>query len=287
MGFKQFSYKIFKPWIKLRRDRFKEIEPTLKISGLKYTLEEYLSLAFMTCTIVFVISLISTFLITFFFLESIFSIALSLLISVAITGITFFIFYIWPNQVSSDKEKRIDNTLHYVIIYMSTLAGAGTPPHAIFKALGRFKEFGEVSKIIKRINRDMEMFGLELTESIDKVSSRIPSESFKDFLLGLRTIIKTGGDLRRYLEEKSDTFLDAHRRRIEEYGKNLSILLEIYITVVVVGSIFALILSTVLGLFAGGEMNIQTMQLILIFIILPSIIALFTVIIKSISPMRG
>ena len=108
------------------------------------------------------------------------------------------------------------------------------------------------------------MFGLELTESIEKVSVKIPSESFKDFLLGLRTIIKTGGDLRRYLEEKADTSIDDYKRRIEEYGKSLSILLEIYITVVVVGSIFALILSTVLGLFAGGEMNIQAIQLLLI-----------------------
>ena len=287
MGFKEFSYRTFKSWIKVRKDRFKEMDPALKKSGLDYSLEEYLSLAFMTCSIVFVVSLTISILITMFFMEPIFAIAMSILLSVAVTGIIFFIFYIWPTQVVSDKEKRIDNTLHYVITYMSTLAGAGTPPHAIFKALGKFKEFGEISKVIQRINRDMELFGLELTESIQKVSVKIPSESFKDFLLGLRTVITTGGDLKSYLEEKSDTFLDDHRRRIEEYGKNLSILLEIYITVVIVGSIFALILSTVLGLFAGAEMNIQSIQLLLMFLVLPGVIAIFIVIIRSISPMRG
>lgn len=274
---------MFKPWVKANKKYFRDLELPLKKAGMKYSVVEYASMSLFFAMLAFILSFAVTIITSFFFIDLIYVIFLSVSLSIAVGGAVFFILYSWPKQVLKDKIKRIDNSLHYIAAYISTLAGSGTPPHAIFKTLGKFKEFKEISHIINRINRDIELFGLELTESIDKVAPKIPSDNFKEMLTGLKATITSGGSLKRYLEEKTETYLKDYRLRVEEFSKSLSILLEIYITVVVVGTIFALILSTIMGLF-GGEVNLQFIQILLVFILLPSLVIVFAIIIKTVSP---
>ena len=135
---------------------------------------------------------------------------------------------------------------------METLAGTGAPPHLLFRILGSFKEFTEISDISRKISRDIEIFGMDPAEAISGAAEKTPSPSMRELLWGMKSTITSGGDLKTYLSEKAKAFTADYRRKLEQFTQVLSVLLEIYITLVIVGSVLALIMTMIMSLLSGG-----------------------------------
>jgi len=182
-------------------------------------------------------------------------------------------------------RKRIDKDLPFATIYMSTVAGAGIPPHIIFKLLGEFEEYGTVSREAKIINSELEFVGKDLSEALRRAADRSPSEDFRELLWGLDTIIAEGGDVKEYLTTTSQMLMRKYNRKVEEFGNSLSMYLEIYLTLVVVGSIFFLVLSSIMAAMGGTPIWVNVVQKVVVYLILPMVTAAFIMFIKVISPM--
>ena len=201
---------------------------------------------------------------------------------VSLAAIIFGAGYIYPGMKISDIKKNMMNNLPFATIYLTTLSSAGMNPVQMFKILSHFKEFGEASKEAQRIVRDTELLGMDITTAIEKAAERTPSTQMRELLWGMRSTITTGGNLNDYLVEKSQSYMNDYRRFLDKFVDQMSILMEVYITAVVVGSIFFIIMGTILGLMGGGEPLLMVQMLIYIGIPIMSI--MFMILIAGMSP---
>jgi len=171
-------------------------------------------------------------------------------------------------------------------MYLSTLAGTGTPLPQIFKNLGEVDEYGEVSKEAEKIARDIETFGMDVSEALERSANRNPSEDYKELMWGINHTITTGGSLRDFLHQRSESLMNDYKRRIEEFSESLSLLVEMYITVVVVGSIIFTSMSAVMSTISQNlePGQIVGIQVLAIFFGLPLISGMFIIIVQGMAP---
>jgi archaellum biogenesis protein FlaJ (TadC family) len=265
---------------------FSELRKDLKRSGMRKTLEEYLSTAILTCIILFVIELpLLAMIFSLLNLGFLFSFFMAVTTSVLICAFFFLMFINYPKFVIRDKAREIDRTLPFAGIYLSTIASSRLPPHRIFEIFSHFKEYGELSNEIRRIVADIKMFGLNVYDSLERAVERTPSKELRDLFWTILSTLKAGGDLQAYLHEKSLSFLGEYKRRLDEFSRTLSIYLEIYLTALVLGTIFFIILTSVMAGFTGMVAeNLIFIQFFLIFLFVPLVSIAFIILIKAASP---
>jgi flagellar protein FlaJ len=222
-----------------------ELGNLLKICRLKVTPQEYLGCSILTALITALFFGCSIYLAKLYFhLSQIWTI-FSILGGLIAFSIIFGIFYFFPTFQAGSIKKKIDNVLPFTTTYLCTMAGAGMPPQAMFKVLAEFKEYGELAKEAELINRDLEVFGMDISTALNRAAERSPSMDFKELLHGFRNIVTTGGDLKSFLHEKARGFMDDYKRNLDKYVDTLAIFVEIYIVLIIVGSIFTIIFSTI------------------------------------------
>jgi flagellar protein FlaJ len=217
--------------------------------------------------------------------DAILAFLMSFTMTVLIVIVMFFVFYTYPSMSAGRRRKNIDTSLSFATTYMATVATSGAPPITMFKVIANFKEYGEISQEMAKIYRDVEAFGMELVAAIRKTASRTPSEELKELLWGLETILTSGGNVGDYLHEKSRLFIAEYRRKLEKYSRTLSMLIEVYLTVVLIGSIFFIIMTALMSLIGGGSnLFMMFLQFVVVFIILPLTSVGFIILVKAISP---
>ena len=83
----------------------------------------------------------------------------------------------------------------------------------------------------------------------------------------MNTTLKSGASLHDYLREKANSLLAEHRRKVRRYSQDLSLFTEIYLTLVITGSIFFVVLTTIISPMAGVET--AWLQSAIAFVFLP------------------
>ncbi len=285
LGYDIIAYRLFSKAVKKQAKKMGELNTNLKKADLNYTVDEWLSMMALTGIIAGVGFSIAGVLLFLTMANSIFVIIPSaLIIGGAGGGGAAFVVYSYPGQIIGNRKKKIENSLHFAAIYMATLAGTGIPPYKIFGVLSKFKEFGEVSKVAESISRYMDVFGLDLNEALERAAQNAPAKDMKDLLWGMRATIVTGGDLSEFLQQRAKALTNQYRRKLESYVKTLSLFLEIYITVVIVGSVFVLVLTTIMSILGGSGEQVQVIQMIMVTIGLPAVSVVFIILLKTINP---
>lgn len=255
----------------------------LQKSGIPMTGEEYASLLLaFSLTVPLSIAFIASLVLIILGTNLLMLVPYFTIIFVILFSIIFMAGYLYPGMRTSDIQKNIMNNLPFATIYLTTLSGSGMNPVQMFKILSHFEEFGEVSKEARRIVRDIEMLGLDVATAMEKAAERTPSSQMRELMWGIRSTITTGGDLNNFLMEKSRSYMADYRRFLDKFVDQLSILMEVYITAVIVGSIFFIIMGTILGLMGGGQPLMLVR--ILIYIGIPLMSIMFMVLIMGLSP---
>jgi len=273
---------------------FKDIDKYLRKAGIKKDILEYVGeVFFYSLLIAFAFSFLGAligFMISIFILNRLYIILIVIpaatLFLVGFTiGIVFFRSY--PNIIISSRARKIDNCLYLATMYMASMASSGANPLSLFELLSRYKEFSEISKEASDIVTMVKALGISLPRALYVKANDSPSKGWKELLEGIRSIIVEGGDLESFLYEKAAQYIQEFRRKLIEYTNSLQVFLEIYITLVVVGIIFVLVLTTLLGSVMGGGEAIKDIQLMLILILLPAATIMFILFIKSINPFES
>ncbi len=274
---------MFKPLIPYFEKLFNERE--IRLAGLNYTVEEWTGIFLFVSVLTLIFSFLVGFVPTFLLYGNLgISLVAGFMISFFSSSIVIFYFKIYLKLIANSRAKRIDNVLHFASLYMATIAGSGAPPVEIFKVMSKLEGVGEVRKIAANIVRDIDVFGLSLTEALEKEAKNTPSQKFRELLWGIKKIITSGGDLQSYLVEKGNRFLEDYKRRLEEFSRNMSMLIEVYTTIVIVGSIFAIVLSALMGAISGFTPMMKMLQYGILLFGLPVATLFFIVLIKSLSP---
>lgn len=283
---KQLSFKFFGRSLEPFINYFDSIKPDLLRANIGLSLQEYVYIMFFVILATFIVEFPFIVVITSILLQdAVIAFLMSFTLTVLIVIVMFFVFYTYPSMSAGRRKKNIDTSLSFATTYMATIATSGAPPITMFKVMAQFKEYGEISSEMAKIYRDVEAFGMELVAAIRKTASRTPSEELKELLWGLETILTSGGNVGEYLHEKSRLFISEYRRSLEKYSRTLSMLIEVYLTVVLIGSIFFIIMTALMSLIGGGSnLFMMFVQFIMVVVVLPMTSIGFIILVRTISP---
>ena len=264
---------------------FEELREHLNKANIDITLPEYVSMLFFTTGV--------TGLGTFLFLGTFFTLSMgasgivfALFISIISSLLTGFGFYLYPKIMMKSRASKIRDTLPFATMYLATLSGTGTSLPEIFKNLAEVDEYGEVSKEAEKISRDIETFGMDVGEALERAANRTPSDDFKELVWGINHVITTGGSLKKFLKQRSDKLMDDYQRRIQDFSETLSLLVEMYITVIIVGSIIFTSMSAVISSISSNisPSLLVNIQVAFIFFGIPIISGMFILLVDGMSP---
>lgn len=270
---------------------YKDLEKELKKAGIKESILEYTKKSVQYSLIIAIsIGFLGGFF-TFLMMMlrfKLFIIHIPLIVGIILGIISFFsgilFFRSYPSLVASEREKKIDNSLYIATVYMASMVTGGNNPVDIFRLFSTLKEFGELQKEAKEIIEMVDALGIPLHEALHIKSQTTPSKKLAELLEGIRAVITSGGSLDTFLYEKARQYSEEYKRRLIEYSNTLQVLLEIYITLVVIGVMFVIIITALMGSITGFTQSLQMMQLLSIIGIMPMATIMFIIIIKSINP---
>lgn len=185
---------------------------------------------------------------------------LALIFTVGLTGVGLG--YGWafqgPEIVAFMRGEKIDEQLPYAVNYMASMAQADVTPEELIENLSRQPVYGEVTVEAGRIRRDLSGFGMDLVTAIQRAADRAPSQKFRDFMQGLLTAVAAGGSLQGFLDTKAQLYMEDIEQNQEAFLDSLGILAESYVTVIVAGPLFVIIMLTVLILFGtSGSLPLE------------------------------
>lgn len=286
MGFyHSVAFRLFNNYSPYFTKYFPDVKVDLKRAGMKYSLNEYISITLLTSIVIFIAQLpFYSFLFGFVFQTFLFSFISAVTLSLLLTVMSFFFILNYPKLVIKSKSKDIDMTLPFATLYLSTVAGSKLPLHKVLEIFNKFITYGEMARQIREINEDIRIFGLDVNTALERSIERSPSKNFKELLYGILSTIRSGADLSTYLKEKSTTFMAEYRRKLYEFSHSLTVYIEVYLTAIVLGAIFFTILTSILSGIGGVSGNIIYLQFFLVFIFIPLISLVFIMLIRSITP---
>ncbi len=279
--FDKISYRIFGRIVEPYSDYFDALRTQLKYARMKYTIEEYVSmLAFASLIAFAAVIMAGSFYITITTQLAFYSYTLSIILSFAAAIAAFAGGYYYPAMKAKGIQNKINKALPFTTIYMATVASSDINPAEVFKIVSM--KGGAIGKECEKIYRDIHMLGMDVSTALTKAANRTPSAKFSEMMWGMVSVLRRGGNLGEYLSEKSKEFMADYRRSLNEYSKQISFYTEIYITLIIVGTLFFIILSSIMSPLIGGD--ILLMQTFLVFFFIPMISAGFLVLLKSLSP---
>jgi flagellar protein FlaJ len=279
---KNISKKLYGGIVSPYKDYFDALKLNLKRARIETSVDDYICMIiFYAFPIVFVATLlIFSVLIAFVTLFATYSFSLAVLIAGLCSAATFFIGYEYPSFAVRNVKNRIEKSLPFAALHMTTAAKSGMNPVDVFKVL--IIRGGVIGKEAEKIYNSVKYMGMNLTTAMQRSAIRTPSDGFADLLYGMISVISSGGNLEAYLTAKTKALFAEHRRRLNEYANNVSLYAEIYITLVIVGSILFLILLSILSPLVGT--GLVFLQAFLVFIFTPLVSVAFMIILKTVSP---
>ncbi|WP_094228690.1 type II secretion system F family protein [Methanolobus psychrotolerans] len=209
-----------------------------------------------------------------FFITSVFMIGMG--------GIVYALFMLFPGLQASERKAKIDMQLPYAVTFMYALSKSGMNIIDVFRALANSHDtYGEVSKEVDSIVRDMDYFGHDLRTALSNASEITPSDRFQDLIYNLLTVIDSGGNIPNYFRDKSEQYLV--RAEVDQKGflETLGLLAESYVTAFVAGPLFIIIMGVMMAVMGSGT---TTMVYAIIYAVLPVGSLMFVVMISIITP---
>jgi flagellar protein FlaJ len=132
------------------------------------------------------------------------------------------------------------------------------------------------------IVREIEIFGKDLTDAIRVVSGLTPSDRMKEFLQGAVAAISAGTNLTDYFRTKASQYIVENRQQQKVFLETLGLIAESYVTALVAGTLFLIILQSIMSIISG---EVSPMFLfVVIYLIVPFGSIMFVILISSMTP---
>lgn len=303
-SFERFSFNLLGARAKSRRDDFVELRSDLMQARIKTPFEAYLSTAYLssliaglgmalligTITFLFDIPSMITyrgavpgFLTVFADFKILIGTSVAVILSLLIFGgVTYLSFMMYPKVVAGNRRRNINATLPYAINYVTAMSTAGITPAEVFRLLGESPIYGETAVEARFITREIDMFGKDLIEAMRIVSTFTPSPRMKEFLQGAMATISSGANLTNYFRNKATQYTQENHQEQKGFLETLGLIAESYVTAMVAGTLFLIILQSIMSIIGGDASPI--FLIIIIYLIVPFGSIMFVILISSMTP---
>ena len=211
-------------------------------------------------------------------------VAVALMMPALAAACAYVALSVYPDYWAGERRRRIDKDLPYAVNYIAAMASAGVVPAVLLRDLARERTYGEVSREVAWMVRDLDLLGVDLLTALSRGIARSPSRRFQEFLQGAKTTILSGGDLKTYFGAKAEQYMGENRRVQREFLDSLGILAESYVTVVIAGPLFMLVMLSIMLVVGSGSASTQAFLFLLSFVILPVTHATFAWVVRNMAP---
>jgi flagellar protein FlaJ len=188
----------------------------------------------------------------------------------------------YPSVEAGNRRRNIDASLPYAINYVTSMSTAGITPAEVFRLLGDSPIYGESAVESRYIAREIDIFGRDLIDALRLVSSSTPSKRMKEFLQGAMASISSGGNLTEYFRTKADQYALENRQTQKLFLDTLGLIAESYVTAMVAGTLFLIILQSIMSVLSGDNRPMFLYAIVYIMIPLGSVA--FVIMISSMTP---
>jgi flagellar protein FlaJ len=286
-----FAYQILGGKITHFMPLFKDLDVNLKKSGIKINFKAYVSTVILASLLLSTALIVIVPLLLFFVLQmSLFS---SLLFGFGLSlfagALTVTAFYAYPNYRADSLKRDLEEEMPFTTGYMSILAGAGVSPDVIWRSLAQIDTSLAISDVARTVVRDVELFGFDALSALEATSQRTPSERFKELIEGFISVVYSGGNLVKYLTNRSQQYMKLKHIALKRFSDNLGVLAEFYVTLMVAGSLIFVVMLAVMSMLGNGMIGFLDSRLmlqLLTYIGLPLGSVVFLVILDMVSPKR-
>jgi len=226
-----------------------EFREHLKRADIKIYPETYVSLMFFTALLTFPVSIAAIVLLYF-------TKIIPLVFLVPMPAYVMIGFIVMPLSKASERATVLEREVPFAATYITVMATGGIPPYVSFKRLSNVELLPATRKEAKDIIKDVEIFGIDPLTAMDQAAKKNPLEIFKDFLSGYASTVIIGGDINHFLETKAGDIFKARAARVKNAAERLGMLLESFITIMVLMSLCFYILFSVQSIYStGGGMD--------------------------------
>jgi len=287
-----FAYRVLGHKISGLLPLFRDVDVNLQRSRMGVSFRGYVSLAVLgtmlasLSTLVFV-----TFFAVVLFRLSVFS---SMLFGIGATlfagALTLIGFYAYPLLRADSLKRSLEDELPFTTGYLAILAGAGVSPAQMFRSLAQIDSSLAVSQEARLIVRDVELFGVDVVSALSSASKRTPSDKFRELLEGFIATVHSGGDLARYLSERSRQYMRLKRIALSRLADTLGVLAEFYVVLLVAGPLILVVMLAVMAMLGGGGMigtlDPRLLLYLLTYLGIPIGSIMFLILLDMITPKR-
>lgn len=282
--FERYSFRLFGNLAKELERIFPELKEDLKKAGIKLSPQEYIANSLFMSLLSFIILL--PFVSLFLAIAShsfLFSYLTSILISLGIPFVVFFLHINYPKSLIREREKEIDKFLPFSVLYLSSIVSSGLTLDKALKTYVEFSEDSEFRREVKKIVEDIEFYGLDVVSALERAVNRSPSRKFREFIYGILATLRSGGNLYEFMRDSVVEYMLDYRRKLSEFSRSMMIYTQIYLLLIVLGPVFFTILTSVIAVI-GGVPNVVGLHTFVIFVMLPAFSILFLFLVRKASP---
>ena len=197
-------------------------------------------------------------------------------------GLTYLAFILYPGLEAGNRRRNIDASLPYAINYITSMSTAGITPAEVFRLLGSSTIYGQSAVEARYISREIDIFGRDLIDALRLVSSSTPSSRMKEFLQGTMASVASGGNITDYFRTKAEQYALENRQTQKMFLETLALVSESYVTAMVAGTLFLIILQSIMSVLSGDNKPMFLYAVIYVMIPLGSV--MFVIMISSMTP---
>lgn len=284
------SYKIFgdiaKKWLKKEQT----LETNLLYARFQIRAEAYMAYVLTSAFVSIIVGIIVLLLHLFIFSSMPYLSIPIIKIMIYLSPMLFFVMtYLLlmsaPSIKASERKKNIDMNLPYATNFIAAMASANVNPASIFKGLSKQTIYGEVQKEALWIIRDIELLGKDFITALRDAIERTPSQKFQDFLQGIIVTSISGGELKSFFIQKSESYMSECIIDQKRLLETLGILAETFVIVVVAMPLFLIVMMSVFMMTEAEGGTSASYLYMIIYFMTPASQVGFIFCIKSTVPM--
>jgi len=151
--------------------------------------------------------------------------------------ITLVMGILMPKMITSNKISGLKNEIPYASMYLSVMTSGGLTPYASLLRLRETELLPKLKEEIGRIERIVLSTGMDPISAMAKAAKDLGLKEYAELLLGYASTMRTGGDVLHYLYSQTESMFKKMALRIKAMGDHMSLLMEGYTTIAILGTL--------------------------------------------------
>ncbi|AFK21387.1 hypothetical protein HFX_6264 (plasmid) [Haloferax mediterranei ATCC 33500] len=194
-------------------------------------------------------------------------------------GIGFGTAIVLPYLRASSRRREINMLLPDAVSFMYALSIGGMNQLEIFEAIAEADDtYGEVAQEFKTILLETEYFDTDYRSAIRQQAFETPSDELSQFLTDMLSVIDSGGDMTRFLDDKKTLHFRTAKQEQETTLETLELFAEVFVTL----SLFPLLLIIVLIVLSMLGQGQELVLFVTVYVLIPLFGGIFVVIMSTV-----